>query len=257
MGRYLTPGHEYEDGDTISGASMTEHVSEAVLKPTTISEQVLKDPAALTDEVLVNDNGTLKKVTLQQLQTLVRTGFTTIPTGAIMDFAGSDAPEGWLLCYGQEVSRETYAALFTALGSGTIYGAGNGTSSFNVPDLRGRVAAGKDNMGGTGAGRLGDVSVTGTDGVTLGNAGGLYYHTLTVAQLAFHAHVTPQHNHNLTAVFPSFTGTSRGGTGTFSINSETHTTGLSNQDLTTTGAGSSQGHNNVQPTMIVNKIIKT
>ena len=259
MGRYLTPGHEYVDGDTISGASMTEHVSEAILKPTTISEQVLKDPAALTDEVLINDNSTLKKITLQQLQTLVRSGFTTIPTGAIMDFAGADAPDGWLLCAGQEVSRDTYSALFTALGSGTIWGAGNGSSSFNVPDLRGRVTAGKDNMGGTNANRLGDSGLVGhgVTGTTLGEVGGTQSHTLTTGELAFHQHVTPDHNHNLTAVLPYFTGSDRGGTGTFGIASQTVTTGGSNQALTTTGAGSNVRHNNVQPTAITNKIIKT
>ena len=65
----------------------------------------------------------------------------------------------------------------------------------------------------------------------------LHVHYLTVGELAYHTHVGADHNHTLTAVFPSFTGSSRGGTGTFSIKSEAHVTGLANQNLTTTGSG--------------------
>src|SRR5690606_12877743 len=75
-----------------------------------------------------------------------------VPIGTVADFAGTSAPAGWLLCYGQAVSRTTYAALFAVLG--TTYGAGNGSSTFNLPDCRGRVVAGKDNMGGASANRL-------------------------------------------------------------------------------------------------------
>lgn len=75
-----------------------------------------------------------------------------IPSGAIMDYAGSTEPTGWLFCAGQAVSRSTYATLFAAIG--TNYGAGDGSTTFNVPDYRGRVAAGRDDMGGTNAQRL-------------------------------------------------------------------------------------------------------
>lgn len=73
-------------------------------------------------------------------------------TGVVHDFAGTVAPQGWLMCFGQAVSRTTYANLFAKIG--TTYGAGDGSSTFNLPDARGRVSAGKDNMGGTTAGRL-------------------------------------------------------------------------------------------------------
>src|SRR5262245_45971339 len=59
------------------------------------------------------------------------------PIGAVIDYAGASAPSKWLLCYGQAVSRTTYAALFDVLS--TTYGVGDGSSTFNVPDLRGRV----------------------------------------------------------------------------------------------------------------------
>lgn len=62
------------------------------------------------------------------------------PTGAVIGFAGSSAPSGWLLCDGSAVSRTTYADLFTAIG--TSYGVGDGSTTFNLPDLRGRVPVG-------------------------------------------------------------------------------------------------------------------
>lgn len=75
-----------------------------------------------------------------------------IPSGALMDYAGTTEPTGWLFCAGQAVSRTTYANLFAAIG--TAFGAGDGSTTFNVPDFRGRVAAGRDDMGGTNAQRL-------------------------------------------------------------------------------------------------------
>lgn len=64
-----------------------------------------------------------------------------VPTGALLPAALAAAPEGWLLCNGAAISRTTYSALFAAIG--TAYGAGNGSTTFNVPDLQGRVAVGK------------------------------------------------------------------------------------------------------------------
>jgi hypothetical protein len=73
-------------------------------------------------------------------------------TGEVKPFAGTAAPAGYLLCFGQAISRTNYVGLFTVLG--TTYGAGDGSTTFNLPDLRGRVAAGLDNMGGSAANRL-------------------------------------------------------------------------------------------------------
>lgn len=106
-------------------------------------------------------------------------------TGTVLPFAGTDAPTGWLLCYGQAVSRTQYAALFAKIG--TTYGAGDGRTTFNIPDLRGRVAAGKDNMGGTTANRL-TSGGSGLNGAQLGSVGGTETHTLTEAQMPNHTH---------------------------------------------------------------------
>lgn len=56
-------------------------------------------------------------------------------TGTVLPFAGEAAPNGWLLCYGQAISRTTYSTLFGIIG--TTYGTGDGSTTFNLPDLRG------------------------------------------------------------------------------------------------------------------------
>jgi hypothetical protein len=84
-------------------------------------------------------------------------------TGEVKPFAGAAAPAGYLLAFGQAISRTDYAGLFAVCG--TTFGAGNGSTTFNLPDLRGRVAAGKGNMGGVDANRL-------TGATALGNGFG-------------------------------------------------------------------------------------
>ncbi|MEV5068941.1 tail fiber protein [Microbacterium sp. LMI12-1-1.1] len=71
-----------------------------------------------------------------------RIAATMTPAGSIVAFGGAAAPTGWLLCQGQAVSRTTYADLFEALG--TTYGAGDGSSTFNLPNLKGRSIVGVD-----------------------------------------------------------------------------------------------------------------
>jgi microcystin-dependent protein len=92
-----------------------------------------------------------------------------VPVGGMTQFGGTTAPNGWLLCYGQPISRTTYALLFGVIG--TAYGVGDGTTTFNLPDLRGRVAVGLDNMGGSPANRITN-AVCGITGTTMGAAGG-------------------------------------------------------------------------------------
>lgn len=90
-------------------------------------------------------------------------------TGEVVPYAGATAPEGSLLCFGQAISRTDFVGLFTAIS--TLYGTGDGSTTFNLPDLRGRVAAGKDDMGGSAASRLNGTVMT-PDAVTLGANGG-------------------------------------------------------------------------------------
>lgn len=101
--------------------------------------------------------------------------------GEVMAIAGGNTavPNGWLFAAGQAVSRTTYARLFDRIG--TLYGVGDGSTTFNLPDLRGRVAVGFDNMNGTAASRISGLT-------TPGQSGGAATHTLTTAELAAHTH---------------------------------------------------------------------
>lgn len=74
-----------------------------------------------------------------------------LPPGMVMPYAGPLPPEGWMLCDGSAVSRSTYARLFAAIG--TTYGDGDGTTTFNLPDLRGEFVRGLDHGRGVDAGR--------------------------------------------------------------------------------------------------------
>ncbi len=114
----------------------------------------------------------------------VWTAVAQVPVGTVVPFAGTAAPTGWLLCDGSPVSRTTYSTLYAI--TGTAYGAGNGISTFNIPDMRGRTAFGRDNMGGTTAGRL--TGAYGLNGLILGSGGGAQSKTLTTAELPTHTH---------------------------------------------------------------------
>lgn len=246
------------------------------------------------------------------------------PIGVISPFAGRTAPAGWLLCYGQAVSRTTYAGLFavivpslstftvtiatpgvftlvahglnvgdavyltttgafpTGLSANTLYyvstgtaadtfnlstsranayagtkiattgsqsgvhtlrscayGLGDGSTTFNIPDLRGRVIAGDDNIGGTAASRLTLANSQGVYG-NAGSSGGEQSHTLVTAELAAH-----QHAYSST----------RGGMGYTGGANVTLDPSLGNGNLTD-AAGGGGAHNVVQPSIVTNQIIK-
>jgi microcystin-dependent protein len=157
------------------------------------------------------------------------------PTGAVIDFAGAVTPVGWLLCDGSTVSRTTYANLFTTIG--TTYGAGDLSTTFNVPDLRGRTSIGV----GTGSGLTPRA---------LAAIGGEEFHTISVGEMPSHTHfynsppaVAQAHDPYAGGIEASHVH----GPGDYGF------TGNSNQ----VGAGSNGSHNTMQPFMVMNKIIKT
>lgn len=180
----------------------------------------------------------------------------SVPLGSCIDYFGASAPNSaFALAYGQSISRSAYSALFSLYG--TTYGAGDGSTTFNIPDLRGRVVAGKDDMGGSAASRL-TSSFFGGAATNLGATGGSESHALTTAQLASHTHLNtltdPGHVHGgipLIAGVSSGTATQNaasGGTTTASA-----TTGIS---INNASAGGGNAHNNVQPTIIANKLLR-
>ena len=150
------------------------------------------------------------------------------PTGAIITFAGSSAPSGYLLCDGSAVSRTTYADLFTVIG--TTYGTGDGSTTFNVPNLKGRVPVGRD------------ASDTSFD--VLGETGGEKSHKLIVSEM-------PSHTHRISC--------QRGTPGNSSWDYAQPGTGWNTSAWNpnpTEPIGGNGYHNNLQPYIVLNYVIK-
>lgn len=180
-----------------------------------------------------------------------------IPLGGMLDFTGSFAPNSsFVFPYGQAVSRTTYSTYFSLVS--TTYGAGDGSTTFNVPDIRGFVVAGKDDMGGTTAGRI-TSAASGINGATLGATGGSETHTLTEAEL-------PSLVKNISASASTVTDAQKS-TGNLIVSASAGTVAVPDSNklqtavvnVTVTGTvafGSGSGHANVQPTIMLNKILR-
>jgi microcystin-dependent protein len=209
------------------------------------------DPVSGTNPISVGDNDT-RVPTQGENDALVGTSGTPsssnpfvtalgiAPTGVIQMFANGTPPTGWLNCDGSAVSRTTYAALFAVVS--TLYGTGDGSTTFNVPDFRGRVAIGVGT--GTGGGASGSTTTKPAGGsaltlVSMGTWKGEETHQLTVPELA-------SHNHALAVP-------SAGGGATLNTTNAATTWNTSYIQ----SAGGDTPHNNIQPVMGVNFIIKT
>ena len=143
-----------------------------------------------------------------------------VPTGTVLAFAGSSAPSGFLLCDGRAVSRTTYTSLFSVIG--TTYGSGDGSTTFNLPDMRGRVAVGSD--------------------ANLGAAAGVQSVSLTAAQ-------NGPHNHTTLIDYKNLMGTQEG-SNSFQVRQEPAGA------VTTGSSGNGAAHENRQPSLYLNQIIK-
>jgi microcystin-dependent protein len=195
-------------------------------------------------------------VTVQQLSA----GAGGVPSGCVLDFAGTTPPTGWLLCAGQTLSRADYASLFAAIG--TAYGAPSG-ATFNLPDCRGRVSAGRDVDQGGFAGRL-----TSPNSQTIGAAGGAQSVTLTPGQMPIHTHEVTgstnsagSHAHTIQAFSGETVLVGNGGNLVLKAGGAPYATDAAGThshsiSVSAANAGGNEAHSNVQPTIILTKIIK-
>lgn len=211
-----------------------------------------------------NDSGTPVQVTSGP--SVATPSSPVLPAGVVLPWAGVSAPSGYLLCDGSAVSRATYSTLFANIG--TTYGVGDGSTTFNLPNMLGRIPVG--------AGTYID-PVLGSTTRTLGSSAGAASHTLTVGEMPSHNHggATGTHVHQMFT--PSTSGTQRipaeGGDsvevtsnqgGDFSYNLSGRISGATPDAGQTSSASSSissQGggasHNNMQPYLVLNYIIKS
>jgi microcystin-dependent protein len=173
-----------------------------------------------------------------------------LPAGMVLPTAGSTVPAGYLLCNGQAVSRTTYANLFAAIG--TTYGVGDGLTTMNVPNLIGRVIAGIDPTGTV----LSTFSIN--TPATPGGIGGTEGHLLSTAEMPVHQHGLndPGHSHTYVET-PQGTGAAPGASGFTVSGSVTVPTSTQQTGITMNNTGGSNTHLNVQPTMVMNYLIKT
>lgn len=177
---------------------------------------------------------------------------TQAPAGTSLSFRGSSVPTGYLAEDGSVISRVTYARLFAAIG--TTYGAGDGSTTFKLPDSRGRV----DVASGSGSGLTAR---------TLAATGGEESHQLTTAEMPSHTHTQDAHNHSQNAHSHTVPGRNAAGAGTSITNGQTtppdtntSTTSVTATNNATTATNQNTGgdgfHNNMQPFLVVTKIIK-
>jgi len=170
-----------------------------------------------------------------------------LPTGIIIPFGSDTPPTGFLLCDGSAVSRATFAGLFAVIG--TSYGVGDGGTTFNLPNLQGRIPQGKDSVQ--------------TEFDTLGETGGAKETTLTADQVPVHKHILRGSGGGTSAITLSNDGpdsSSGGGIGTIipSASSGGGTRGVQeNTGVDNTTISANAAHSNMPPYQVVNYIIQT
>lgn len=198
---------------------------------------------ALTSTTPIASDSSTKLANTAFVQTLIAAVSKALcPIGSGMDWYTDTAPSGWLICDGRAISRTTYSALFAVLG--TTFGTGNGTTTFNLPDARGRVLVGKDSTTLAGSANVITASIVGTKV-------GTETHTLTVAQMPSHSHRHAFYSAGNEAAGYGLTVTAGFADRPF-LSAPYNTTGAL---IENTGSGAS--HPIMQPSLIIHHIIYT
>ena len=255
LGFYLsgtsTPANTYQDD-----ALVTPNLNPLPLDSAGNCGNVFLDPNIVYKVVLTDSSGN-QVWTYDPVYPFPPTTVSSVPSGTIFPFAGVAAPAGFLLCYGQTVPVATYPLLYDAIG--TVWGPAVG-GTFTLPDFRGRLLAGADNMGGSAANRL--------TGYGVGTTGGEQTHLLIAAELPVSAYHDTGHTHAITDPTHSHSYTSVGGAATLGSGGTAGLTGALTTGASATGITVNSGtanitnvagggsHNNVQPTAGINYIIK-
>jgi len=232
------------DGSIVAGDIANDTLTATQIAVNAIGSSELADNAVDTAAIAALAV-TTAKITDANVTNAKLAADAATPTGSITAFAAATgAPTSWLACDGTAISRTTYSALFVVIG--TTWGVGNGTTTFNLPDLKGRVLAGVEAT----ATRLttanaNDSNITST---VVGSTGGDQYPQL-------HTHTQDQHSHTYNRP-PQIA--NQGGAGLVLGSNwyanETVSTAMATATNQNTFSGQS---GNVQPTAIIRYIIKT
>jgi microcystin-dependent protein len=200
----------------------------------------------MNNNAVIKKSNTLKN--FRDTQYIIQSKLAKIiPSGTVLSYVANLPPNGWLICDGSEVSRQIYSKLFNVIGE--TYGAGDTETTFNLPNLTGRVVVGYDSSQ--------------TEFDQLGEMGGANTHTLTVDEIPSHNHgvTDPGHTHGYVDTFRSGNQNTDNVFGTETAADEpatnqNKTTNSSTTGITINNTGGGEAHNNLQPYTVLNYIIK-